>query len=377
MGLPGDIDGMVHLSDLSWDNAGDEAIRDFKKGDQVKVKVLDVDMDKERISLGIKQLANDPFEKVGSVAKKGDVVTVIVAGIQDNGIDVTVQDGIPGFIRKSELSRDRSEQRPDRYAIGDKLDAKITNIDKASRRVVLSVKARELDEEKKAMADFGSSDSAPAWAISWAPCARRPRRNSFLTAKPGFSAPARRMVARSPNLLSDQSLNRCLKPPAVAIMVIAGKAGGFRMIKSELIAKLAEAENPALLLQKDVERVVGVILDRVTEAMVEGRIASNCAASAPSGLVSAAGAGRAQSAHEAPRSRSSAWQPCPSSKAARNCASASTRPETPEPPSPRSAHVGGSGEFGLHRPRQRRRPRGWRHHQGRPSARSSPASSSR
>ncbi|CAN5703943.1 30S ribosomal protein S1 [soil metagenome] len=159
VGLPGDIDGMVHLSDLSWDKAGDEAIRDYKKGDEVKVKVLDVDMDKERISLGIKQLANDPFEKVGIVAKKGDVVTVIVAGIQDNGIDVTVQDGIPGFIRKSELSRDRSEQRPDRYAVGDKLDAKITNIDKASRRVVLSVKARELDEEKKAMADFGSSDS--------------------------------------------------------------------------------------------------------------------------------------------------------------------------------------------------------------------------
>jgi small subunit ribosomal protein S1 len=159
VGLPGDIDGMVHLSDLSWDKAGDEAIRDYKKGDQAKVKVLDVDIDKERISLGIKQLANDPFEKVNAVAKKGDVVTVIVAGIQDNGIDVTVQDGIPGFIRKSELSRDRSEQRPDRYAIGDKLDAKITNIDKASRRVVLSVKARELDEEKKAMADFGSSDS--------------------------------------------------------------------------------------------------------------------------------------------------------------------------------------------------------------------------
>ncbi|MDE2005760.1 MAG: 30S ribosomal protein S1, partial [Rhodospirillales bacterium] len=159
VGLPGEIDGMVHLSDLSWDKAGDEAIRDYKKGDAVKVKVLDVDIDKERISLGIKQLANDPFEKVNSVAKKGDVVTVIVAGIQDNGIDVTVQDGIPGFIRKSELSRDRSEQRPDRYAVGDKLDAKITNIDKASRRVVLSVKARELDEEKKAMADFGSSDS--------------------------------------------------------------------------------------------------------------------------------------------------------------------------------------------------------------------------
>ena len=174
VGLPGDIDGMVHLSDLSWDKAGDEAIRDFKKGDQVKVKVLDVDIDKERISLGIKQLANDPFEKVGDGIKKGEVVTVIVAGIQDNGIDVTVQEGIPGFIRKSELSRDRSEQRPDRFAIGDKLDAKITNIDKASRRVVLSVKARELDEEKKAMADFGSSELG-----------RQPRRHPRRGPQPG------------------------------------------------------------------------------------------------------------------------------------------------------------------------------------------------
>jgi small subunit ribosomal protein S1 len=159
IGLEGDVDGMVHLSDLDWTRPGEQVIEEYNRGDMVKAQVLDVDIDKERISLGIKQLANDPFEKVNVVAKKGDVVTVIVAGIQDNGIDVTVQDGIPGFIRKSELSRDRSEQRPDRYAVGDKLDAKITNIDKASRRVVLSVKARELDEEKKAMADFGSSDS--------------------------------------------------------------------------------------------------------------------------------------------------------------------------------------------------------------------------
>src|SRR3979490_1714105 len=159
VGLPGDIDGMVHLSDLSWEKAGDEAIRDFQKGQSVQVKVLDVDAEKERISLGVKQLMADPMAKVSAVAKKGDVVTVIVAGIQDNGIDVTVQDGIPGFIRKSELSRDRSEQRPDRYAIGDKLDAKITNIDKGSGRVGRSGKAREADEEKMAVADFGSSDS--------------------------------------------------------------------------------------------------------------------------------------------------------------------------------------------------------------------------
>jgi len=158
VGLPGDIDGMVHLSDLSWDKPGEEAIRDFKKGDAVKVKVLDVDTEKERISLGIKQLVNDPFEKAGNL-KKGEVVTAIVSAIQENGLDVTVTDGIPGFIRKTELSRERSEQRPDRFAIGDKIDAKITNIDRAARRVVLSVKAREVDEEKQAMADYGSSDS--------------------------------------------------------------------------------------------------------------------------------------------------------------------------------------------------------------------------
>ena len=158
VGLPGDIDGMVHLSDLSWDLPGEEAIRNFKKGDVVKVKVLDVDTDKERISLGIKQLLNDPFEKVNAI-KKGEVVTAVVSAIQEGGLDVTVADGIPGFIRKTELSRDRSEQRPDRYAVGDKIDAKVTNIDRAARRVVLSVKAREADEEKQAMADYGSSDS--------------------------------------------------------------------------------------------------------------------------------------------------------------------------------------------------------------------------
>ncbi len=158
VGLPGDIDGMVHLSDLSWDKPGEEAIRDFKKGDAVKVKVLDVDTEKERISLGIKQLVNDPFEKAGNL-KKGEVVTAIVSAIQENGLDVTVTDGIPGFIRKTELSRERSEQRPDRFAVGDKIDAKITNIDRAARRVVLSVKAREVDEEKQAMADYGSAES--------------------------------------------------------------------------------------------------------------------------------------------------------------------------------------------------------------------------
>ncbi len=159
VGLPGDIDGMVHMSDISWDKPGDQAIQDYKKNDRVKVKVLDVDVEKERISLGIKQLASDPFESGAAKLTRGEVVTCTVTAVHDNGIDVTVGDGVPGFIRKADLSRDRSEQRPDRFAVGEKIDAKITAIDKATRRMTLSVKAREVEEEKQAMAEYGSSDS--------------------------------------------------------------------------------------------------------------------------------------------------------------------------------------------------------------------------
>jgi small subunit ribosomal protein S1 len=159
IGLPGDIDGMVHLSDIDWTRDGEEAMQDYRKGQMVKVKVLDIDVEKERISLGIKQLEADPFESGVDKIKKGDVVTATIAGTSDTGIDVTLPDGMPGFIRKSELSRDRSEQRPDRFAVGERIDAKITQIDRATRKVTLSIKAREVDEEKKAMAEFGSSDS--------------------------------------------------------------------------------------------------------------------------------------------------------------------------------------------------------------------------
>ncbi len=159
VGLAGDIDGMVHLSDLDWDKAGEEAIRDYKKGDIVKAKVLDVDVEKERISLGIKQLAGDPFEKVGAVAKKGDVSPSSWPASRTTASTSRCRTASRASSASPTCRRDRSEQRPDRFAVGDQLDAKITNIDKAARRVVLSVKARELDEEKKAMADFGSSDS--------------------------------------------------------------------------------------------------------------------------------------------------------------------------------------------------------------------------
>jgi len=159
IGLSGDIDGMVHLSDLSWTQSGEEAIAGYKRGDLVSAKVLDVDVEKERISLGIKQLESDPFEAGLSKLKKGQVVTCTVSAVFDGGIEVRVGDGLPGVIRKSDLSRDRSEQRPDRFATGEKVDAKIIQIDNTTRRVQLSIKARELDEEKQAVATYGSSDS--------------------------------------------------------------------------------------------------------------------------------------------------------------------------------------------------------------------------
>jgi small subunit ribosomal protein S1 len=159
IGLPGDIDGMVHLSDLDWKKPGEQAIADYHKGDAVKVRVLDIDAEKERISLGIKQLQADPLETGAAQIKKGDVVTCTVTGTTDSGVEVEMAGGFPGFIRKSELSRDRAEQRPDRFAVGEKVDAKITAFDRATRKATLSIKAKELDEEKEAMAEYGSSDS--------------------------------------------------------------------------------------------------------------------------------------------------------------------------------------------------------------------------
>jgi len=150
---------MVQLSEIDWNRAGEDAVKDYRKGETVRVKVLDVDVDKERISLGIKQLETDPFEEGMVTLRKGEVVTGTISGITEGGVEVMLADNVPGFIRKSELSRDRSEQRPDRFAVGERVDAKVTAIDRATRRVTLSIKAREVDEEKRAMQEFGSSDS--------------------------------------------------------------------------------------------------------------------------------------------------------------------------------------------------------------------------
>jgi small subunit ribosomal protein S1 len=161
LGLENDVDGMVHLSDLDWNRQGEEAMEDYKKGEIVKAQVLDVDVEKERISLGIKQVAGgDPFGEAAAGVKKGAIVTGEVVSVSDSGVEVKLADtDLTGFIRRAELSRDRSEQRPERFAPGEKVDARVTNIDKKTRRIALSIKALEIAEEKEAVAQFGSTDS--------------------------------------------------------------------------------------------------------------------------------------------------------------------------------------------------------------------------
>ena len=159
VGLDGEIDGMVHLSDLSWDQEGEVALKAYQKGQNVSAKVLDVDVEKERISLGIKQLTGDRVAEASVGLQKGQVVTCVVKEVAEFGLEVMVNDTIPGFIKKNELAKERSEQRTDRFAVGEKIDARIVSIDPKSRKLTLSVKSREVEEEKQAMAEFGSTDS--------------------------------------------------------------------------------------------------------------------------------------------------------------------------------------------------------------------------
>ena len=158
IGLDGDIDGMVHLSDISWDKSGEEAIKDFIKGQTIEAKVIDIDVEKERVSLSVKDLADDPFTNVVKSLKRGSIVTAIVTAVQENGIEVE-HEGLKSFIRKGDLSRDRSEQRSERFAVGNKLDARVTNIEKNNRKISLSIKALEIAEEKEAVQQYGSSDA--------------------------------------------------------------------------------------------------------------------------------------------------------------------------------------------------------------------------
>ncbi|MDH4991987.1 30S ribosomal protein S1 [Aquamicrobium lusatiense] len=162
IGLEGDVDGMVHLSDLDWTRPGEQVIEEYNRGDMVKAQVLDVDIDKERISLGIKQLSRDA---AGDAAASGElrknaVVTCEVTGVKDGGLDVRlVESGLESFIKRSDLSRDRDEQRPERFTVGQKLDARVIVYDKKNRKVQVSIKALEIAEEKEAVAQYGSTDS--------------------------------------------------------------------------------------------------------------------------------------------------------------------------------------------------------------------------
>lgn len=159
VGLSEDIDGLVHLSDISWDGNGDEIIKDFSKGTSVKAKILDIDVEKERVSLGIKQLTEDVTSTELGNLSKGSIVTCTVSSISEKGLDVSVGDNINGFIKRNDLARERSDQKTERFGVGDKIDAMVTNIDKKLRKITLSIKAKEIEEEKKVMEEYGSSDS--------------------------------------------------------------------------------------------------------------------------------------------------------------------------------------------------------------------------
>ena len=149
---------MVHLTDLNWNKSGEEALESFKKGDLVKAEVTDIDIEKERISLSIKALEKDPFTDAIGELKRGQIVTVTITSLQESGVEVEFN-GLSSYIRRSDLSRDRAEQRSDKFVVGDKVDARITNIDKSGRKVNFSIKAKEIAEEKEAVQQYGSSDS--------------------------------------------------------------------------------------------------------------------------------------------------------------------------------------------------------------------------
>src|SRR5579884_3185139 len=164
IGLDGDVDGMVHLSDLDWVKPGEQAMEEYKKGDVVHAKVLDVDVEKERISLGVKQLAVDPYSPKTTgedgELRKGSVVTCEVIEIKDGGVEVKIAGTeLTAFIKRSELARDRADQRPERFAVGEKVDARVTQFDRKARKIAVSIKALEVAEEKEAIAQYGSADS--------------------------------------------------------------------------------------------------------------------------------------------------------------------------------------------------------------------------
>ncbi len=199
-----DVDGMVHLSDISWEDESEDALKAFTKGDTVKVKILEIDAEKERVALGIKQLGDDPFEGAMDGLTKGAVVTCTVSEITSGGIEVAVNDNVKGFIKKADLSSERSEQRPDRFAVGEKVDAKITTMDKKTRKLGLSIKAREQDENKQAMKEFGSADSGASLGDILGAALEGNKGEAAAEAKPK-KAPAKKAAAKKKDAKKDDA----------------------------------------------------------------------------------------------------------------------------------------------------------------------------
>ncbi|MGH6867150.1 MAG: 30S ribosomal protein S1 [Methyloceanibacter sp.] len=211
VGLDGGIDGMVHLSDLDWTKSGEDALKEYKKGEAVKVVVLEADAEKERISLGIKQLTPDPFAAgaPSSKLKKGIRVTCEVIAVKDNGIEARLLDhDLTTFIRRSDLSRDRSEQRPDRFGVGEKFDAVVTQVDAKARKVSASIKALEIAEEKEAVAQYGSTDSGASLGDILGAALNKAKGEDGDDEEPVAAKPKRKRAAKSetadPNASSDE-----------------------------------------------------------------------------------------------------------------------------------------------------------------------------
>lgn len=158
VGLTDEIDGMIHLSDISWEKSGEEAVKDYTKGQEIEAKIIDVDVEKERISLGIKQLSEDSVSQALASLQKGDVVRAVVKSVEDTGITVEVE-GLTATIKKTDLSKDKASQNPENFHEGDMVEAKVTSVDKKNAKVGLSIKALEVDEEKKVLEEYSNTTS--------------------------------------------------------------------------------------------------------------------------------------------------------------------------------------------------------------------------
>ncbi len=156
VGLTEEIDGMIHLSDISWEKSGEEAVKDYTKGQEIEAKIIDVDVEKERISLGIKQLSEDSVAQALASLKKGDVVKAVVKSVEDTGITVEVE-GLTATIKKTDLSKDKASQNPENFHEGDMIEAKVTSVDKKNAKVGLSIKALEVEEEKKVLEEYSNT----------------------------------------------------------------------------------------------------------------------------------------------------------------------------------------------------------------------------